>query len=55
MRMLKVKDVAQALNVTPHTVRLWLRTGRLKSFKLGRTTVRIREQELENFIAAGAR
>ncbi len=34
--LLTVKEVAEALRVTPHTVRQWCRQGKIRAFKLGK-------------------
>ena len=54
MRFLKIKEVCDQLNVTPWVVHAWLRKRLLKSYKLG-GAVRIRQSELERFIAESAR
>jgi excisionase family DNA binding protein len=45
-----VKSAAQALAVSPWTIRAYIRDGRLKPVRLGRL-VRLEEQELERFVA----
>ena len=51
-RLLKVCDVARALSVAEHTVRIWLAEGRIRFVKLGRAT-RISEHELRRLVAEG--
>jgi excisionase family DNA binding protein len=48
---LKLDEVAKALRVNPETVRVWLRSGRLKGYRLGgkRAGWRIPAAELERF------
>lgn len=51
-RSLTVDEVAQSLRVSPWTVRIWLRDGRLRGFRPGGTRIgwRIREGALRDFI-----
>lgn len=42
-------DVAEYLNVTTETVRRWIRSGRLRSIKVGRQH-RIRQADLVHFL-----
>ena len=54
-----VFEVAKRLGVNPETVRLWLRAGAMRGYKLtpsrsGRGEWRIRETDLERFIAERA-
>lgn len=44
-RLFTVEEAAQTLRLHDDTVRLWLRTGRLRGVKVGRSW-RIAEQEL---------
>ena len=53
-RLLTVHDVAHALSVSEHTVRLWLMQGKISYVKLGRCT-RISEHELTRLLAYGFR
>jgi excisionase family DNA binding protein len=55
-RSLTVDQVAEALQVSPWTVRIWLRARRLRGFRPGGTKAgwRIRESDLERFIAETA-
>jgi len=48
-RMLKPQEVAERLNVSVRTVRIWLWKGVLKGVKIGRVW-RVREKDLEDFI-----
>jgi excisionase family DNA binding protein len=43
------EGAAEVLMVNPETVRLWLRTGKLKGVKVGRLW-RVRESDLEAFL-----
>jgi excisionase family DNA binding protein len=42
-------EIAKALNVTPQTVRLYIKQGRLKSQRIGRPVL-ISEKQLREFI-----
>ena len=44
-----VKGAAQALAVSPWTIRAYIRDGKLKPVRLGRL-VRLQEEELERFL-----
>ena len=46
---LKVKDVAQLLQLNTLTIYDYIRSGKLKAVRLGRT-YRIQEKEFNNFI-----
>ena len=50
--VLRVAEVAARLQVTPETVKLWLRAGTLRGFRLGgdRAGWRIRAEDLEAFM-----
>ena len=43
------EGAAEALLVSPKTIRDWLRAGRLKGIKIGRLW-RVRESDLEEFL-----
>lgn len=43
------EGAAEALLVSPKTVREWLRTGKLRGVKLGRLW-RVRERDLQEFL-----
>jgi len=49
LRLLTPEEAAERLNVSPLTVRKWLRSGRLRGVKVS-VLWRIREQDLEKFI-----
>jgi len=53
-RLLRVDEVAHALGVSPHTIRVWMSQGRISFIKLGRAS-RISEHELSRLIANGFR
>lgn len=44
--LLTVEEVAEELRLHPHTIRNWIRTGRLPAKKYGRS-YRIRKQDLQ--------
>ena len=48
-----IKQVAQELQVHPHTVRRWIRQGKLKVLRFGHRTVRITQEELERIRKEG--
>jgi excisionase family DNA binding protein len=48
MRLLTTLEVADRFGVTPFAVAYWIRNGRLKAQKLGKTWV-IDEADLESF------
>jgi excisionase family DNA binding protein len=50
--MLKVRDVAERLNVPDETVRRWIRSGRMNAIMLGgtKTGYRIPESEIERIL-----
>ena len=45
-----VEEIAELLKVKVYTVREWLRTGKLKGFKMGGRVWRVKESELDKFI-----
>lgn len=49
LKFYTVSEIAQALNVTPQTVRLYIKQGRLKSQRIGRPLL-ISEKQLREFI-----
>ena len=54
-KILAVKEIGQRLGVSRGTVIYWIRTGRLKAFKLGGGRLwRIRERDLRKFIRDGS-
>ena len=50
--MLSVKETADLFGVTKRTVFRWIKSGKMKSVKIGRT-VRIKESEIERVIKEG--
>ena len=51
-RYLSIQQVAQRLNIGQAAVRDWVRTGRLPATKIGTRVWRVREVDLERFLAA---
>jgi excisionase family DNA binding protein len=53
-KLLTVAQVAAQLHLNPETVRRWLRDGKIQgiAFGVGRGGWRIRESELQRFLAA---
>lgn len=49
LKFYTVSEIAAALNVTPQTVRLYIKQGRLKSQRIGRPLL-ISEKQLREFI-----
>ena len=52
-RFLMVAEVAERLRVSRQTVRNWIERGQLAAVRVGTRRVRVREDELEWFLAAG--
>jgi excisionase family DNA binding protein len=54
-RLLTVAEVAERVRANPQTVRLWLRTGRLKGVRPGGTKLgwRIPQGEVERLLSGG--
>lgn len=50
--MLSVKETADLFGVTKRTVFRWIKSGKMKSVKIGRT-VRIKESEIKRVIGEG--
>lgn len=53
---LKVSEVAERLRLNPETIRRWLGSGKLRGYRLGKTSAgwRIPESEVQRIIAEGA-
>lgn len=47
--MLTVQEVADRLRVTPRAVRSWIKEGKLKAVRIGRT-IRVRSEDLDELI-----
>jgi excisionase family DNA binding protein len=47
-----VTKAAQIASVSPQTIRVWMKAGKLRGYNAGRV-LRVRRQELEDFLAAG--
>lgn len=50
--MLSVKETADLFGVTKRTIFRWIKSGKMKSVKIGRT-VRIKESEIKRVIGEG--
>ena len=48
-KMLSVEDIADELGVNPETVRVWIRSGELVAFSIGKG-YRISRADLDDFI-----
>jgi len=48
--MLTVKQVAEKFNVSPMTIYRWIRKGELRAFRLSSKVMRIREDDLNEFL-----
>lgn len=48
-KMLSVEEVADELSVNPETVRVWIRSGELVAYSIGKG-YRISRVDLDNFI-----
>jgi excisionase family DNA binding protein len=46
-----ISEVAEALNVTPQTIRAWIKQGKIKSQRIGRPIL-ITENNLKEFLQA---
>jgi len=51
MKFYTVQEIAKALNVTPQTVRAWIKQGKLKSQRIGRPVL-VKESSLMEFLDA---
>ncbi len=51
--LLTVEEVAKWLKVNPQTVRNWIDRGDLRALRIGTRRVRVRQSDLDRFIAAG--
>ena len=49
-KLLKVKDVALILELSPQTIRKWIGDGRISVKRLGSRTVRLRWGDVKNWI-----
>jgi len=50
VKFYNIQETAQALQVTPQTIRAYIRQGRLKSIRIGRPLL-ITEKNLREFIS----
>jgi excisionase family DNA binding protein len=49
IKFYNIPETAEALNVTPQTIRAWIKKGRLKSQRIGRPIL-ITEKNLREFL-----
>jgi len=49
-KLLKTRDVADRCGVSPRTVALWLRDGKLKGVKLNGFSWRVKTEDLDAFL-----
>ena len=49
IKFYRIPEVAEALQVTPQTVRAWIKTGRIRSQRIGRPIL-ITETNLKEFL-----
>lgn len=49
-RLVSLADAAEALSVSPRTVRRYIASGQLEAVRLGRKTLRIKIDSIERFI-----
>ena len=52
-RLVSMSDAADALAVSPRTVRRYTSDGQLDAVRLGRKTLRIKVASIERFVDAG--
>lgn len=51
IKFYNVPETAEALKVTPQTIRIWIKQGRIKSIRIGRP-IFITENNLKEFLQA---
>ena len=49
IRFFSVPEIAQALDVTPQSVRMWIKNGKLKGVRVGRPIL-VSEQNFKEFL-----
>jgi len=49
-KLLTVNDVAEIVQASPRTVRRWIDTGKLKPTRVGDKLIRVRREDLEEFL-----
>lgn len=49
IKFYRIPEIAEALQVTPQTVRAWIKTGRIKAQRIGRPIL-ITEGNLKEFL-----
>lgn len=50
IKLLTIKEVAEALTLSPFTIKRMLKTGVLPFIRVSRNVIRIREEDLERLI-----
>ena len=51
MKLLTLREVAEAMKVSESTVRRWIRAGALTAYKVGqRGQLRVRDEDLERYL-----
>ena len=53
IKFYRIPEVAKALQVTPQTVRTWIKQGKIKSQRIGRP-IFITEKNLKEFLEVGS-
>ena len=51
--LMTVKEAARQLKVCERTVWRWIKDGKLKSYRVGVRAIRVREDDLKQFLKAG--
>lgn len=54
MQFYTIKEVADLMNVHENTIRNWMKSGKLKSYKFDKA-VRISKDDLKDFVASSER
>lgn len=52
---LSTREIAERLRVTPKTIRLWLKSGRLRGLRCTRRTIRLRWSDVLDKLREGER
>lgn len=50
IKLYTIREIAEALNVTPQSIRLWIKDGKLKAQRIGRPML-ITEKNLREFLS----
>ena len=54
IRFYTIPDIAKALQVTPQTIRAWIKQGKIKSQRIGRPIL-ITENNLKEFLSSSTK